>query len=86
MLLSNMAKSDALERLIILERDPPLGLSKSRRAFDQLLDVFVKGAGGAYNPKADFDYLAYLFADLAQVGYPASSTCRPSLSTAKWPF
>jgi hypothetical protein len=31
------------------------------------MDCFVKGAAGAYNAKADFDYLSYFFADLAKV-------------------
>ncbi|CRJ95097.1 hypothetical protein BN1723_020809, partial [Verticillium longisporum] len=33
---------------------------------NQLLDLFVKGAEGTYNKAADYDYLAYLFADLAK--------------------
>ncbi|TKA41675.1 hypothetical protein B0A55_13630, partial [Friedmanniomyces simplex] len=33
---------------------------------DQLLDCFVKGSGGSYNQHADYDYLSYLFADLAK--------------------
>ncbi|CAF9915646.1 MAG: hypothetical protein GOMPHAMPRED_000815 [Gomphillus americanus] len=66
MLLSNMAKSDSFERLFTLERDAPLGLSRSRTAINQLMDCFVKGAEGAYNSEADFDYLAYLFADLSK--------------------
>ncbi|MCJ1351413.1 MAG: hypothetical protein MMC33_001397 [Icmadophila ericetorum] len=66
MLLANMAKSDSIERLLTLKRDPPLGLSTSKIAIDQLMDCFVKGAKGSYNPKANYDYLAYLFADLAK--------------------
>lgn len=67
MLLANMAKSDSMERLITLKRPPPADLSKSIFALDQLMDCFVRGAHGAYNKSADFDYLAYLFADLAKV-------------------
>ncbi len=67
MLLANMAKSESLERLLKLKRDPILQLSKSKLAMDQLLDCFVRGESGRYNPKADYDYLAYLFADLAKV-------------------
>ena len=74
MLLSNMAKSDSFERLFTLERDAPLGLSKSKTAINQLMDCFVKGAEGAYNSEADFDYLAYLFADLSKVKHQESST------------
>ncbi|MCJ1486250.1 hypothetical protein MMC06_006427, partial [Schaereria dolodes] len=69
MLLANMAKSDGIQRLLHLRRDVPLGLSTSKIVADQLMDCFVRGAKGSYNPKADFDYLAYLFADLAK--FPA---------------
>jgi len=30
------------------------------------MDCFVKGASGAYNKKADYDYLSYFFADIAK--------------------
>jgi hypothetical protein len=66
MLLANMAKSDSIERLLTLKRDIPPSLSTSPIAIDQLMEAFVKGPNGAWNPKADFDYLAYLFADLAK--------------------
>ncbi|MCJ1379303.1 hypothetical protein MMC17_002404 [Xylographa soralifera] len=72
MLLANMAKSDSIERLLTLKRDIPLGLSSSKIAIDQLMDCFVKGAEGSWNSKADFDYLAYLFADLAKFPSGAS--------------
>jgi hypothetical protein len=67
MLLANMAKDDSLQRVLELKRDVPKELSTSKWAMDQLMDCFVKGAEGAYNPKADFDYLSYFFADLAKV-------------------
>jgi hypothetical protein len=73
MLMANMAKSDSIERLFALKRDAPVALSKSKIAIDQLMDCFVKGAEGRYNPKADFDYLAYLFADLSKVIGPYMS-------------
>lgn len=68
MLLANMAKSDALLRILHLKRPIPKPLSSSPYAIDQLMDCFVKGAEGRYNKNADFDYLSYLFADLAKVG------------------
>ncbi|KAI9785403.1 MAG: hypothetical protein M1816_000418 [Peltula sp. TS41687] len=80
MLLANMAKSTSFKRILFLTRtNPPAGssasvsadlslLSDSKNAMDQLMDCFVKGAEGAYNPQANYDHLAYLFADLAQ--YP----------------
>ena len=66
MLLANLAKSDSITKLLTWKRNPLQGLSTSPFAIDQLLDCFVKGAAGAYNPKADYDYLSYLFADLAK--------------------
>ncbi|OAL00448.1 DUF383-domain-containing protein [Phaeosphaeriaceae sp. SRC1lsM3a] len=66
MLLANMAKDDSLQRVLELKRDVPKELSKSKWAMDQLMDCFVKGAAGAYNKHADYDYLSYFFADLAK--------------------
>ncbi|KAF2133179.1 DNA-binding protein-like protein HGH1 [Dothidotthia symphoricarpi CBS 119687] len=66
MLLANLAKDDSLQRVLELKRDVPKELSKSKWAMDQLMDCFVKGAEGAYNKHADFDYLSYFFADLAK--------------------
>lgn len=66
MLLANMAKDDSLQRVLELKRKVPKELSKSEWAMDQLMDCFVKGAAGAYNKAADFDYLSYFFADLAK--------------------
>ena len=68
MLLANLTKSDQLKRILALNRAVPQGLSSSKNAMDQLMDCFVKGAEGRWNAKADFDYLAYVFADVAKVG------------------
>jgi hypothetical protein len=65
MLLANLSKSDSLERLLTLARPAPASLS-STLAISQLLDIFVCGADGQYNKDANFDYLSYLFADLAK--------------------
>lgn len=72
MLLANLAKDDSLQRVLKLKRDIPKELSKSTWAMDQLMDCFVKGAEGAYNKNADFDYLSYFFADLAKVNHISS--------------
>ncbi|KAF2731790.1 DNA-binding protein-like protein HGH1 [Polyplosphaeria fusca] len=72
MLLANLAKDDSLQRLLELKRAVPKTLSTSEWAMDQLLDCFVKGAEGAYNKHADFDYLSYFFADLAK--FPKART------------
>jgi hypothetical protein len=66
MLLANLSKSDTITQLLALKRDIPKPLSTSPIAIDQLLDCFVKGAGGSYNKNANYDYLSYLFADLAK--------------------
>ncbi|RHZ63205.1 protein HGH1 [Aspergillus thermomutatus] len=66
MLFANLAKSDKLSRLIALKRRTAESVSTSTMAIDQLMDCFVKGAEGALNKKANFDYLSYLFADLSK--------------------
>ncbi|KAJ9607991.1 Protein hgh1 [Cladophialophora chaetospira] len=67
MLLSNLAKADHLSRLIKLKRPlPPPSVSTSPYALDQLLDCFVKGADATLNKHANYDYLAYLLADLSK--------------------
>lgn len=66
MLLANLAKAESITKLLALNREVPKELSTSPIAIDQLLDCFVKGAEGSYNKDADYDYLSYLFADLAK--------------------
>jgi hypothetical protein len=66
MLLANLAKWGELKDVLTIERLAPKDLASNNRAIDQLLDLFVKGADGTYNKEADFDYLSYLFADLAK--------------------
>lgn len=81
MLLSNLAKSDSLARLLTLTRPamPSLSASttsqpirKTDNAIDQLLALFNAGVHGKYNPLATFEHLAYLFADLAKFPKVAS--------------
>ncbi|KAH9909097.1 hypothetical protein F4778DRAFT_715315 [Xylariomycetidae sp. FL2044] len=66
MLLANLAKWDSFKRVLDLRRPPPPDLKSDDSIMNQLLDLFVKGAEGTYNKKADFDHLAYLFADLTK--------------------
>lgn len=66
MLLANLAKHDDLKKILISSGPSPPDLGSSNVAIDQLMDLFVKGAEGSYNPDANFDYLAYLFADIAK--------------------
>lgn len=66
MLLANLAKADSFSRIITLTRKKADDVSTSTNALDQLLDCFVKGAEGALNKAANYDYLAYVFADLSK--------------------
>ncbi|KAL3704235.1 Protein hgh1 [Talaromyces marneffei ATCC 18224] len=66
MLLANLAKADSFSRIISLTRKKADDVSTSTNALDQLLDCFVKGADGALNKAANYDYLAYVFADLSK--------------------
>lgn len=72
MLLANLSKSSSLARLLTLKRALVPALSPSPLALDQLIDLFNLGANGKYNAAANFDYLAYVFADLAKVFLPGS--------------
>jgi hypothetical protein len=67
MLLSNMAKSDTLKRVVAHSRAIPSSVSESPKTMDQLMDCFVKGAEGGLNKDADYDYLAYFFADVSKL-------------------
>lgn len=65
-LLANLAKSDSLDRIFTLKRVAVKDVSTSTIAIDQLMDCFVRGAENKLNPKADYDYLSYVFADLSK--------------------
>lgn len=66
MLLANMAKWDGLKSIVTRKQPSPDSLKSDELVLNQLLDLFVKGADGTYNKHADFDYLAYVFADLSK--------------------
>jgi hypothetical protein len=66
MLLANLGKATSITKLLTLKRSVPKPLSTSSIAIDQLLDCFVKGADNSYNSHGDYDYLSYLFADIAK--------------------
>lgn len=66
MLLANMAKWDGFKSVLHTKQQAPPELGSDDTVLNQLMDLFVKGQDGAYNKKADFDYLAYVFADLAK--------------------
>lgn len=67
MLLANLAKCDGLERILTRKQTVPKPLGSNDLLMNQLVDLFVKGADGSYNKDANYDYLAYFFADLAKV-------------------
>lgn len=66
MLLANLAKWDGLEKILTRKHAAPEALGSNELIMNQLVDLFAKGADGSYNKDADFDYLAYFFADLAK--------------------
>jgi hypothetical protein len=66
MLLANMTKSDELKGILSRKQQAPTTLASDQRVINQLLDLFVKGCDGSFNKNADFDYLAYVFADLTK--------------------
>lgn len=66
MLLANLAKWDSLKNIIEKKQPPPETLGSDELVLNQLMDLFVKGADGSFNKHADYDYLAYVFADLAK--------------------
>lgn len=66
MLLANLAKWDGLERILTRKHAAPETLGSNDLVMNQLVDLFTKGADGSYNKDANFDYLAYFFADLAK--------------------
>ncbi|KAL5332679.1 hypothetical protein BJX70DRAFT_383485 [Aspergillus crustosus] len=67
MLFANLGKSEKIKRIFDLARRSAEPISSSRKAVDQLMDCFVKGAEGALNKHANYDYLSYLFADLSKL-------------------
>ena len=68
MLLANLTKHDSLAALITTSYPSPTDLSPADTTLgiSLLLDLFVKGSSGTYNKDADFNYLSYVFADLAK--------------------
>ncbi|KAI8679562.1 Protein HGH1-like protein [Fusarium keratoplasticum] len=66
MLLANLAKWDSFKDVLKRKQQAPEELGSDDVVLNQLMDLFVKGQDGSYNKKADFDYLAYVFADLAK--------------------
>ena len=67
MLLANLVKYDSFKNMLQKKQPAPKSLGcATDLVLDQFMDLFVKGQDGAYNKNADFDYLAYVFADLSK--------------------
>ncbi|RUS28491.1 hypothetical protein BC938DRAFT_481820 [Jimgerdemannia flammicorona] len=68
MLLSNLTKYEPICTGILDATAKPMeGLSSSFRLIDHLVDAFVKGVDKAYNPEAEFHFLASVFANLTSL-------------------
>jgi hypothetical protein len=66
MLLANLTKWDGLRNIKDRKQTAPESLGSDDTILAQLMDLFVKGQNGTFNKNADFDYLAYVFADLSK--------------------
>ncbi|KAF4126527.1 protein of unknown function (DUF383) [Geosmithia morbida] len=66
MLLANLVKNDSLKTILQRKQPAPEELRTDDTILNQLVDLFVRGQDGAYNKGADYDYLAYVFADLSK--------------------
>lgn len=69
-LLTNLAKNDSINKLFEFklkhENEETKNIFKSENALDCLMDCFVKGADRSLNKYANYDYLAYFFADISR--------------------
>ncbi|GME71287.1 unnamed protein product [[Candida] boidinii] len=69
-LLTNIAKNDKIIKIFDMKIDSKLikdsKVFKSDSAIDCLLDLFVKGYERKLNKYANYDYLAYFFADISR--------------------
>ncbi|KAG5913997.1 hypothetical protein E4U42_000739, partial [Claviceps africana] len=72
MLTANLSKDDSFKGILHRTQTAPDALGSDTSVLNQLMDLFVKGQDGAYNKNADYDYLAYVFADLSK--HPAIRT------------
>lgn len=68
-LLANLAKSDAITKIFdlrITHDEDQRKIFALDKAMDCLMDCFVKGSDRSLNKYADYDYLAYFFADISR--------------------
>ena len=70
-LLTNLGKEDSITKVFSFAKNDPdttidRNVFKSNRVIDCLMDCFVKGFDRTLNKYANFDYLAYFFADVSR--------------------
>lgn len=68
-LLANLAKNDAITKIFDIKvklSDESKKVFALDHAMDCLMDCFVKGSDRTLNKYANFDYLAYFFADISR--------------------
>lgn len=94
MLLSNMSKLDSVSRQILGLRVPVSSKSSAGEgdaaasaegddeiaALDLLLEVFLRGEGKKYNPNANYDFLASVFANVSLVRTSRSTSFQADLA------
>lgn len=66
MVMANLSKWDGFKSIKDRKQTAPEALGSDETVLAQLMDLFVKGQSGTYNKNANFDYLAYVFADLSK--------------------
>ena len=66
MLLSNLAKSPRIEKLMDLTVPEAEGLQE-KTVLGQLMEVFVLGENKKWNPNATFDFLGNVWGDITRV-------------------
>ena len=76
MLLSNMTKHEPIcVKLLEGEAKPLPGLCDSTRLMDHLVEAFHRGHKKAYNPKAEFNFLASVFSNVSGVNHQYYMFC-----------
>lgn len=65
-LLVNLAKNDKITAIFDIKVETNDEVFKSSKAMDCLMDCFVKGFDRSLNKYANYDYLAYFFADISR--------------------
>ncbi|OAD81379.1 hypothetical protein PHYBLDRAFT_184601 [Phycomyces blakesleeanus NRRL 1555(-)] len=68
MLLSNMTKSESIcVKLLEMKTNPLPELCESDKVMDQLVEAFHRGHKKAYNPQAEYHFLASVFSNVSGI-------------------